>query len=642
VSEKPLAMPNGTTFTEPVVVAEERRIPGARPDEPNRRTALWIAAGLAVVTFAVYFRTLHNGFISYDDYDYITNNPLVRGGLSWQGIAQAFTSFDQSNWFPMEWISLMATSQFFGLGPAAYHLTNLALHIANVILFFLLLQKATGKVARAGVVAVLFAVFPLNVEAVAWATERKSVLSVFFLLLALGAYGWYVRKPGIARYFAIAAPFALGLMTKAWLITFPFALLLLDYWPLERFGGDDATMTGYARESKASFSWLVAEKIPLFLMSFLSTLIGIHAARMGDALSISAAHAPLSLRVENALWSYLAYILKGIWPTRLAIIYPFPQHFLPVWRLAAAGIFLVGVTALVLRARTTRYLLVGWLWYLGVLFPVIGLIQTGTQSMADRWAYISFWGLFVAVVWDLADWAAQLRIPRATLGVLAAAVLVAYGGAAYVQTGYWRDSFTLYAHAIQVTRDNGPVRVNLGVEYERLGRPDLALPQYRQAVADMPNLGVAHFNLARLLDNRQQPIEAAAQYHLAIANTGVAREIGDAHVGLGKIYAEMNLPAKATEEFTAALAANPGDVYALLDRGMIEFRQGDLEAARKDFSQSIEITPTPMTWYTLGVILEDEKNIPAAIQAYEAALQMNPNLQQAQAHLQELRQQPSH
>lgn len=626
----------------PKVIADpEPAIASATPApsaEPTVRLIVWIAVALAVVTFAVYFRTLRNGYISYDDYDYITSNPLVREGLTWHGIARAFTTFDQSNWFPMEWISLMATSQFFGLSPAAYHLTNLVLHIADVILLFLLLQKATGRIARSGIVAALFAVFPLNVEAVAWATERKSVLSVFFLLLALAAYGWYLKRPGVARYVAIAIPFALGLMTKAWLVTFPFALLLLDYWPLYRFG-KRGSQDAPEPARRAIFGELIVEKIPLFFMSFVTIFIGIRAARAGDALAISTAHAPFSLRFENALWSYLAYVVKGIWPARLAIIYPFPQHSYAEWQMAGAAVFLVGVTALVWRAREKRYLLVGWLWYLGVLFPVIGLIQTGTQSMADRWAYISFWGLFAAAVWAFADLAAKVHIPRAVTATFACAVLVAYGCVSFVQTGYWRDGVTLYTHALSVTQNNGPVHVNLGVEYERMGRFDLALQQYQLAVDATPDLGVAHFNLARLLAAQHKFIEAAAEYELAIKNTGVPHEIDEAYVGLGSVYEEMNLPSRAIQDFSTALAANPDDVYALLDRGMIEYRLGDLGGARKDFQRSVEITPTPMTWYVLGTILEQQKDLPAAMGAYQSALRMAPGLAQAQQRLSALRQQ---
>lgn len=629
---KPSYMANETIYAEPDTRDVTRS--DFSPEQNNYRLVLWIAFALGVVTFVVYLRTLHNGFITYDDPDYITNNPLVRRGLAWHGIAQAFKTFDQGNWFPLEWISLMGSSEVFGMNPAAYHLTNLILHIFNVVLLFLLLQQATGKMLRSATVAALFAVFPLNVEAVAWATERKSVLSVFFLLLALAAYGWYVRRPGLGRYLAVAIFFALGLMTKAWLVTFPFALLLIDYWPLQRFAAQEASTVGSCG-TPVGFGRLLIEKVPLFGMSFASTIVGIYAARSGDALSISAAHAPFSLRFENALWSYLAYVSKGIWPAKLAIIYPFPQQFYPAWKVTCAGVFLLGVTALVWRARQKRYLIVGWLWYLGVLFPVIGLIQTGTQSMADRWAYISFWGLFVAIVWGLADFAAMC-LPRARMAATAGAILVAYACVSYVQTGYWHDSIALYSHALAVTKVNGPIRVNLGTEYARIGRPDLALEEYRQAVVDMPTLGVAHYNLGRALADRQDLIEAEAQYRLAITNTGVPHEIADAYVGLGAIYVQMNLPAKAIEQFSAALSADPNDVYALLDRGMIEFRQGNLDDAGKDFLRSTQIASTPMTWYTLGVVLEAQHNPAAAIHAYESALQLDPSLRDAHARLQEL------
>jgi Tfp pilus assembly protein PilF len=634
-------MPSDASHAAATAAAETSHLPAvtgpAGLDQSDRRTTLFIALGLAVLTFALYLRTLHNGFISYDDYDYISGNPLVQQGLTWHGIVHAFTTIDQGNWFPLEWISLMGTSQFFGIRPFAYHLTNLFLHAVDAVLLFLLLQAATRRIWRAAMVAALFAVFPLNVEAVAWATERKSVLSVFFMLLALAGYGWYSRQPDAARFMLIVLPFALGLMTKAWLVTFPFALLLLDYWPLQRFGPP----TGEPKEGfgeEASFLQLVLEKIPLFLMAFATLFAGVYAASHSEALSISTAHAPFSLRLENALWSYLGYVLKGAWPMKLALIYPYPQHMFPVWQIAIATGFLLGVTAVVWCFREKRYFLVGWLWYLGVLFPLVGLVQTGTQSMADRWAYISFMGLFVAVVWGIAD----LDAPRVALTLAAGGILAAYACVSFVQTGYWRDGIALYTHAINVTNGNGTMRVNLGVEYERIGRPDLAIEQYAQAVVDTPGLGVAHFNFARLLNDQDHPLEAIAEYKLAISNTGVPREIANAETGLGAIYANMNLPDQAVQEFTAAIAANPGDVYPLLNRGLIEIHRGDLESARQDFTRSVEIMPTPATWYTLGVILEDQKNIPAAVQAYQSALQMKPDLAEARSRLQALQSPTSH
>ena len=631
--------------TKPTADPSERASPPRQEAAPaantsaggaSNQTTILIALALIAATAALYARTLHNGFISYDDYDYISANPLVRGGLSWHGIVQAFTSTDQANWFPLEWTSLMATSQLFGIAPWAYHLTNLGLHCLNVALLFLLLQKATGRLARSATVAALFAAFPMNVEAVAWATERKSVLSVFFLLLALAGYGWYVRKPSTIRYLAIAVPLALGLMTKAWLVTSPFALLLLDYWPLDRFG--DAKST---HREQASFLNLVLEKVPLFLLACATTAMGLYAARAGGAFAIATAHAPFSLRLENALWSYLAYVLKGLWPSRLALLYPFPQHLFPLWRMVAAASFLLGVTAIAWADREKRYLLTGWLWFLGILFPVIGLIQTGTQSMADRWAYLAFIGLFAAAVWGLADLAAGLRLPRTAVAALAGIVIAAYAAIAFVQTGYWLNSFTVFAHAVEVTKANGPARVNLGVEYERAHRPDLAFQQYEQAVADTPNLSTAHFNLARMLDQQQRPIEAVAEYQKAIANTNVPHEIAEAHTGLGMIYFNMNLPGQALDEFSAALVADPMQVYPRIDRGMIEYREGKLDAAREDFTRAVQILPTPMTWYTLGRVLEDQKNWEPAANAYRTALQMNPNLSDAPTHLQTVLQQIS-
>lgn len=609
--------------------------PDSLPEQSNYWRILWIAVALGIVTFLVYLRTLHNGFITYDDPDYITNNALVRQGLTWHGIGQAFRTFDQGNWFPLEWISLMGTSQIFGMNPTAYHLTNLVLHICNVILLFLLLQKATGEAARSAIVAALFAVFPLNVEAVAWATERKSVLSVFFLLLALGSYGWYARRPGLGRYGAVVVLFGFGLMTKAWLVTFPFALLLLDYWPLHRFKGASEQLSG-RENSVGGFGRLTFEKVPLITMSLATTIVGIYAARAGDALSISTARAPFSLRFENALWSYLSYLFKGVWPAGLAIVYPFPQHSYPVWKITCAGLFLLGVTALAWRAQSRRYLLVGWLWYLGILFPVIGLIQTGTQSIADRWAYISFWGLFVAIVWALGDLVVQRGLPRAMVALTTGAVLLAYACVSYAQTAYWHDDIALYSHALAVTNRNGPVRVNLGNDYARIGRPDLALEQYRLAVSDMPTLGVAHYDLAQALVDQHDLVEAQSEYLLAISDTAVPHEIANAHVGLGAIYLEMNSPEKAIAEFTAALNADANDVYALLDRGMIEFREGNLDGAGEDFLRSTQIAPTPMTWYTLGVILEAQRKPRAAMQAYESALQLDPSLRDAQNRLEAL------
>ena len=597
---------------------------------------VWIALGLAGLTCAVYARTLHNGFINYDDDVYIYANPIVQRGLTWHGIVWAFQSTYEGNWVPLSWISFMSTAQAWGANPFGYHLTNLLLHIANVILVFLLLWKGTDYLGRSTLVAGLFAVFPMNVEAVAWAAERKGVLSTFFLLLALFAYGGYAIRPSRGRYLAVAVFFALGLMAKAILVPFPFALLLLDVWPLRRFNAE--TMQSSLPLNAQGGTWLrlVLEKIPLLALSLLATGVGLYAARRGGAFSISAAHVPITLRVENAIWSYFMYVLKGLWPAHLAIIYPYPQYFLPIWKIAVAGTFLVGMTVFAWTLRAKPYLLVGWLWFLGMLLPVIGLIQTGTQSMADRWAYVPFLGLFVAVVWSIAE-AIPDSSSRKTLGLAGTAVLIAYGCITFVETSYWRNGFTVFSHAVNVTTANGTARVNLGSELERMGRPDLALEQYQQAVKDTPALGTAHYNLARLLAEEDREDEAITEYRLAVANTENGPELGRAHTGLGAALLAKRDRAAAMNEFNAALGSDPRNVYALLDRGMTEYREDSLETASADFERAAQLAPTPMTWYTLGVILEKKGNLAGAAQAYQTALQMKPDLSDAQNHLRGLR-----
>ena len=292
----------------------------------------------------------------------------------------------------------------------------------------------------------------------------------------------------------------------------------------------------------------------------------------------------MALRIENALWSYVMYLAKGVWPAHLAIIYPFPQHYFAAWKVILATGVLLAVTIATWKLREKRYLIVGWLWYLGMLFPVIGLVQTGTQAMADRWAYISFWGLFVAVVWGSAELFEETGAEIKASAVIATSIIAIYAAVSVVQTAYWKDNLTLYAHALEVTKQNGSVRVNLGVAYEREQRPNLAFEQYRQAAIDSPALGIAHYNLARLLDDQHQPNAAAAEYQLAIANTSVPHEIDEACVGLAVIYAEQGRPLEAIAQYSAALQANPTDAYALLGRGVLELRQGNLPAAEGDFS----------------------------------------------------------
>jgi tetratricopeptide (TPR) repeat protein len=589
------------------------------PVPSSRKTTLLLALLLIVGTLALYWSSLHNAFVNYDDPAYVTANAHVRQGLSWSNVRWAFTATVEANWHPLTWISHMADVQFFGLNPAGHHGVSVLLHAINVVLIFFLLNRAAGYALRSAVVAALFAVHPLNVESVAWVAERKSLLCTLFFLLALWAYAWYVRKPGVGRYLSVVLLFALGLMAKPMVITLPLVLLLLDYWPLRRQPG-------------TSFLKLFAEKVPLFAMSIASALITIYAQHSGGALGITAA-LPLPYRISNAIYSYLAYIGKGIWPAHLAVFYPHPESTLGWWKVLLAVILLLAITGLVWRFRTKRYLLVGWLWYLGTMVPVIGIVQVGRQGMADRYAYIPFIGLFVMAVWLAAEFSSQIRLSFVTAVVITLAILSGYAAASYIQIGYWRDSITLFSHALQVTTGNGIAEDNLGAALMDVGRPDLALPHFGAAVRLVPQLATAHYNLATVLHRQNQLDAAMHEYQLAITYAADSTEAAQAHNNLGVLLMQRNQPEAAKTEFNAAIQSNPDEQNSYLGRGSLEYQEHHLDDALADFSRAAQIAPTPVAFFWLGRTLEDKGDLPAAVRAYEAALQMSPGLNDAQVRL---------
>jgi protein O-mannosyl-transferase len=598
----------------------------------SRREATLLAALLLVLaTLALYQRSLHNGFVNYDDPDYITDNAHVLQGLTWNNVRWAFTATSSYNWHPLTWISHMADVQFFGVKAIGHHLVGALLHTLNVLLLFLLLRFATGYVWRSATVAALFAVFPLNVESVAWAAERKSVLCTTFIFLALFAYGWYARRPGVGRYLAVALLFALALMAKPLAITLPVALLLVDYWPLQRFGGHPSAGAGTA-SADAGFLRLVAEKVPLLLLSVGSAFMTVYAQRRGGALA-SAELFPLSLRIKNAVFSYADYLAKGIWPARLAVFYPYP-HSLGVLKVLAAALILLVITVAAWRFRERRYLPVGWLWYLGTMVPMIGIVQVGRQAMADRYAYVPFVGLFVMVVWFAADFAQRNRILRTSIALLALGILAGYASVTYTQLSYWRDSYRLFSHALDVTTGNGVAEDNLGIAYEKeMGEPFMALPHYEAAVRYMPDLPTAHYNLGTALQSQRRLDEAAREYRLTLTYTSNLAEAAWAHNNLGVIFMQTNQSAAALSEFSAALRCDPTQVFSLLNRASVEYHDGNLDAARADVSQAIQMAPSPPAWFLLGRVLEDQNQLQAAADAYRNCLKVSPGMSDAQAHL---------
>jgi protein O-mannosyl-transferase len=598
----------------------------------NLRSLLTVSLLLFAGTIILYVPAFNSGFVNYDDNAYVTANARVLQGLSWTNIAWATTATVEANWHPLTWICHMADVQFFGTNPRAHHVVSVLLHALNVVLLFFVLTKATGCVLRSAVVAGLFAVHPLNVECVAWVAERKSVLSMLFLLLALAAYGWYASKRGWGRYAVLVLFFALGLAAKPMIVTLPILLLLWDFWPLERIVSDSDALP-----SQPGTFALVAEKIPLFALSAASSWMTLYAQRTGGALG-STELLPLRERIENAIYSYAAYVGKAIWPSRLAVFYPHPEGSLALRQVLMAGLLIAAGTVLAWRyRREQRYLFTGWLWYLAAMIPMIGIVQVGRQAMADRYAYLPLVGFFIIAVWGCAGLFERLKLSSFALGVVAMAVLIVYASMAFLQISYWHNSYTLFSHALAVTSRNGIAENDFGAALMEMGRPDLAMPHFEAAAEFVPQLSTPHYNLAVLQQQQGHPDIARHEYELALKYSADATEIAQSRNNLGFLLTGLNDLKAAEEEFTAALQLNPDRQNSLLGRGMAEYREGNLDAAVSDLSHAAQIAPFAPADFWLGRALEDKGQIQAAATAYKAALQLAPSMVEAQQHLNALR-----
>ncbi len=425
----------------------------------------------------------------FDDLGFIVHNSMVKDGLTWNGFIWSLTTWHTGHWYPLTWLSHMLDCQIFGLHAAGPHLTNLFFHAVNSVLLFLLLQFCTGK-RPSFLVAALFAVHPLHVESVAWVAERKDVLSAFFWLLTMWAYVWYGRRPGWRSYLSIILCFCLGLMAKEMLVTLPMVLLLWDYWPLRRWvptgmqaAREDIIVPG-RRYYGQGVSWkrLVWEKVPLFVLVIISSL-GAFILQNTEAVVVSLADLPLSARINNALVSYVSYMGKTVWPMHLAVYYPHPGTTIPLWESLGAALFLVGLSCFIVRqARNCPYLLVGWLWFLGTLVPVIGLVQVGSQSMADRYTYIPLIGLFIMVAWGLSDLLAKWRCSRLVMPMISGVMILIFSTCAWFQVCFWRDAVSLFEHAVYETSDNALAQINLGVALYFRGEVDRALRHFQEAM----------------------------------------------------------------------------------------------------------------------------------------------------------------
>jgi Tfp pilus assembly protein PilF len=593
---------------------------------PEKRTPV-LCLLLAVITLAVYNPVNRHPFVNYDDDRYVTENSHVRAGLTWSTFTWALTSTEQGNWHPLTWMSHAIDCSLFRLNPAGHHFTSVVLHAVNVILLFLLLVHATRRMGPSLFVAALFALHPINVESVAWVAERKNVLCTMFFLLTLMAYDWYARKPHWKRYLAVTALFAAGLAAKPMVITLPFVLLLWDYWPLGRVRGSGSS----ASDPGTSHSWaqLTLEKLPLFVLSAASAVITMRAQQAGGAVR-SVAQFPFTVRGENAICAYAMYLAKMAWPIRLAPMYPHPGDSLAAWQVAAAGLVLIAITVAVWQFRTRRYLLVGWLWFLGTLVPVIGLVQVGEAAMADRYAYIPMIGIFLIVAFGTADLAATKNVGFVWQAIPAAAALLLLAMMTHRQIGYWQSSYDLWTHALEVTQNNFVAEDNLGGALVLEGRADEAFPHFEAAARINPRDPMSHSNLGAYLQTHGRLREAITQYELAIALTSDPGLLAQAYANLGMAHRALGEDEPARQSFDKALRLDPNQANAWLGMGLLAQKQGKLNEAITDFSRSIELQPTGEAYLDLGRSLQQAGRGPDALDSYRQALKLSPYLVEAQ------------
>lgn len=582
---------------------------------PEKRNVV-VCLLLAVATLALYNPVNHHPFVNYDDDRYVTENPAIHAGLTWDTIRWAFTSTAQANWHPLTWLSHAVDYQLFHLNAAGHHFTSVLFHALNAMLLFWLLARGTGRWGPSLLVAALFAMHPINVESVAWVAERKNVLCTLFFFLAIGAYGWYAHRPSRLRYLAVAILFALGLMSKPMAITLPCVLLLLDFWPLKRTGS-------------ASVTSLLLEKLPLLALSAASAVITVRAQQAGGAVR-STLQFSLPVRIENAIVSYAMYLWKMLWPARLAPLYPHPGDALPAWQVATSSIALLAITGLVLRFCSKRCLLVGWLWFLGTLVPVIGLVQVGDAAMADRYAYLPLIGIFIMIAFGLSDLADVRKLGLVPRAIAAACALMALAFATHRQLNYWSSSYDLWAHTLRVTENNFIAHDNLGGALLLLGRADEAYPHFQEAAEINPRDPMSHSNLGAYLQERGRLREAVEQHLATIHLTSDAGLLASTYANLGVAYRDLGEDTRAQESFDQAIRLRPGQFNAYFGLGRLQERQGNLSAAISNYYHAVALYPTDQGYLQLGRALERADRRPEALAAYREALKLNPDLKEAQ------------
>lgn len=587
-----------------------------QPAVPPSRTLVIVSCVLlAAFTLGVYSRVGSHPFIQYDDQAYVTENDHVKDGLSWNTISWALTSVEASNWHPVTWLSHAFDCEMFGLQAGGHHWTNVALHVIDVLLLFLLLLRATGAVRASVFVATLFALHPLNVESVAWIAERKNVLSTLFFLLALGAYGWYARKPGVGRYLLLTGLFFLGLASKPMVITLPFVLLLLDFWPLQRIEGWVEPSAAFPVK-QCGWRHLLLEKLPLVGLSAGSAAITIFAQKPAEVLTEIL---PLGVRLQTSIYAYAAYIWQMFWPTRLALMYPHPGRTLDWWKPLLSAMLLIAVSVIAWRQRKKRpYIAMGWCWYLGTAVPIIGIMQVGAQATADRYAYVPLIGLFVILAWTLFSGTDNGRASFVWKDAVALVLLGALALMTWRQLGFWRSTADVWAHTVQVTENNGIAEGFLANALFADGRYQEGVVHLKNYSHLLPLDAGAHARLGSVLQDRGQWSDAIAEYDASIHAVQVLEKYGpmpDASslmalnfVNMGLIYAQLGDVAKAKQLARKGLETDEDAVVRMISQ----------------LAKAVVANPDAKGYLRLGLLLQLVDQPAQAREAYARARQMDP------------------
>lgn len=591
---------------------------------PSSMRTFVLGLFLFATSLALYNPAGRHPFTSYDDDRYTFDNSHVKAGLTWQSVKWAFTSYDESNWHPITWLSHMLDSDLFRLDPAGPHYMNVLLHGVNAVLVFWVLYASTGFIWRSFMAAGLFAVHPINVETVAWIAERKNVLSLLFFLLALAAYTFYTRKPNLKRYSLVAVLFALGLMAKPQVITLPFVLLLWDYWPLQRVSSEKGT--GVSASKDRPWSPLVLEKLPLFAMCIPSSILTLRAQTAAGAVGTFKRY-PLELRLANGVVSYAAYLGKALWPSHLSVMYPYHPAALTMLRIVFSVFVLLSISAAVIAARR-KYLIVGWFWFLGTLVPMIGIVQVGLQAMADRYAYLPFIGLFVAACWGLADLIGDDAAFQRYLAASSIVLLAALSLASRQQLSYWGSNLALWSHAAAVTQENFTAEDGIGNALLEQGDLEGAMPHFQLAAAIHPSDPISNSNLAFYKLQHGDLAGAFAQYRTVSQNAVDERARATAFINMGFIDLDLGNVTAARNDFQAAVTLRPRNGRAWIGLGVAEIRSGDFDAAIQTCSQAVSLQPTDITYVLLSIALEQSGQHEPAATALREATRRAQDLQQ--------------